>query len=348
MSVATGEKKFTVAVVGATGAVGEALLSVLVERNFPIEKLYALAKCNKSDDDTALFNERPVLIESVDDFDFSRCQIAFFCAPKAIAKKHAPRAVKAGCWVIDVSSQFRLAVDVPLVVPEINADCLETLSAPQIIASPCAAVIQACSALYPLQQKFGLRRVNITTLLAVSALGKAGVNELAGQTARLLNAQAVPQKLFPSQIAFNLLPAFDASDESGYTLDESNGVKEVKKLLKDVQLEVAMSQAFVPVFYGHSQVVRLEVAANFEIAQVRELLVAANLEFGDTSELLSSVSIGTESDAVFVSRCARQSPDLRQLELWTVADNIRKGAAINAVSIAETLLGRGNLLKSYL
>lgn len=339
MSAAAGENKFTVAVVGATGAVGEALLSVLVERNFPIAKLYALAKCNKSDDDTALFNERPVRIEPVDDFDFSRCQIAFFCAPAAVAKKYAPRAVKAGCWAIDVSGQFRLAADVPLVVPEINAGCLVELSGPQIVASPAAPVIQAGLALFPLQQKFGLRRADITTLLSVSAFGKAGVNELAGQTARLLNAQAVPQKLFPSQIAFNLLPAFDASDESGYTLDESNGVKEVKKLLNDAQLDVAMSQAFVPVFYGHSQMIRLETAADFAVEQAREALTANGLEFGDTpSELLSPVSIGTASDTVFVSRCIRQSSASHRLELWTVADNIRKGAAINAVAIAETLL----------
>lgn len=344
MSGVTGEKKFAVAVVGATGAIGEAVLSVLVERNFPVGKLYALAKCNEADDDTAIFNERSVCVESVDGFDFSQCQIAFFCAPDAIAKKYAPRAVKAGCWVIDVSSQFRLNADVPLVVPEINADCLSALSGPQIIASPSAPVIQACVALFPLQQKFGLRRVDITTLLAVSALGKAGVNELAGQTARLLNAQAVTEKLFPSQIAFNLLPAFDAADESGYTLDETNGAKEVTKLLKDEQLEVVMSQAFVPVFYGHSQIVRLETAADFATVQACELLKAAGLEFGDTPvDVPSPVSIGTASDVVFVSRCIRQSSTVRQLELWTVADNIRKGAAINIVAIAETLISCRNL-----
>lgn len=329
----------SVAVVGATGAVGEALLSVLVERNFPIARLYALGR-SKASDYSAMFNERPVRIEVIDDFDFSRCQIAFFCAPKAVAKKHAPRAVKSGCWVIDVSSQFRLDAKVPLVVPEINGDCLAALSAPQIIASPNAPVIQACSVLFPLQQKFGLRRVDITTLLAVSALGRAGVSELAGQTARLLNVQALEQKLFPSQIAFNVLPAFDASSESGYTLDESNGAIEVKKLLQAEGLEIAVSQAFAPVFYGHSQIVRLETTAGCaSAAQIRESLLAAGLEFADTSdELLSPVSIGTASDAVFVSRCVQQVANAPQLELWTVADNIRKGAAINSVAIAEALL----------
>jgi aspartate-semialdehyde dehydrogenase len=330
--------KINIAVVGATGAVGEALLSVLVERNFPLGKLFALAS-GKSADDTAMFDERPVRVAAVDDFDFSNCRIAFFCAPKAVAKKHAPRAVKSGCWVIDVSSQFRLDDDVPLVISEINGDCLKTLPGPQIIASPDAAVIQACLALLPLQQKFGLRRADITTLLAVSARGKAGVSELAGQTARLLNVQAIEQKVFPSQIAFNLLPAFDASHESGYTLDESNGAKEVKKLLKSIEFDVAMSLAFAPVFYGHSQIVRLETTTGCHIQSVREALMKAGLEFGDTpAELLSPVSIGTASDTVFVSRCVQQAPGSRHLELWTVADNIRKGAAINVVTIAEALL----------
>lgn len=328
----------SVAVVGATGAVGEALLSVLVERNFPVSKLYALGRA-KASDYSAMFNERPVLIETIEDFDFSRCQIAFFCAPKAVAKKHAPRAVKSGCWVIDVSSQFRLDKNVPLVVPEVNADCLTTLTTPQIIASPAAPVIQACVALFPLQQKFGLHRVDITTLLAVSALGKAGVNELAGQTARLLNAQAMQQKLFPSQIAFNLLPTFDAPDESGYTHDELNGAKEVRKLLRAEQLEVVMSQAFAAVFYGHSQIVRAETTSDCALADVRESLKVAGLEFGEApDDLASSVSIGTASDEVFISRCAQSILGKRQLELWTVADNIRKGAAINAIAIAEALL----------
>lgn len=328
----------SVAVVGATGAVGEALLSVLVERNFPVAKLYALGRA-KASDHTAMFNERPVRIETIDDFDFSRCQIAFFCTPKVVAKKHAPRAAKAGCWVIDVSSQFRLDKNVPLVVPEINADALAKLTAPQIIASPAAPVIQACATLYPIQQKFGLRRADITTLLAVSALGKAGVSELAGQTARLLNVQAMEQKLFPSQIAFNLLPAFDAPGENGYTHDESSGVKEVKKLLNNTELDVVMSQGFAAVFYGHSQIVRLQTTEACSLESARQSLVDAGLELADTpSEVLSPVSMGTASDTIFLSRCVQPVSQSAQLELWTVADNIRKGAAINTVAIAEALL----------
>lgn len=331
------QKKIDIAVVGASGAVGEALLTVLVERNFPVGKLYALGR-SESSGDTAMFNERPVRIKAIDDFDFAQCQIAFFCAPKTVAKKYAPRAVKAGCWVVDSSSQFRLDNAVPLVVPEINVDGLAALSKPQIIASPAAPVIQAGAALAPLQRKFGLRRVDITTLLAVSALGKAGVSELAGQTARLLNVQAIEQKLFPSQIAFNLLPAFDAPSESDYTHDELNAAKELQKLLSDAQVEVVMSQAFAPVFYGHSQIARVQTAAECSAALARGSLVAAGLELAEGGELLSPVSIGTASDAVFVSRCVQLAAESSRLELWTVADNIRKGAAINIVAIAEALL----------
>lgn len=332
------EKKINVAVVGATGAVGEALLAVLVERNFPVAKLFAVAS-GKTADDTAMFNERPVRVEAVDEFDFGNCQIAFFCAPKSVAKKYAPRAVKSGCWVIDVSSQFRLDDAVPLVVPEVNADCLTALTGPQIIASPAAPVVQAVAALFPVQKKFGLSWVEITTLLAVSAFGKAGVAELAGQTARLLNVQAIEQKIFPSQIAFNLLPAFDGKDRSDYTLDELTMAREVKKLLGDASLDVVLSNAVASVFYGHSQNVRLETAQNCPVEQVRSLLEGAGLEMGDAiDDLASAASIGTSSDAVFVSRCIQRKAAPRQVELWTVADNIRKGAAINSAAIAETLL----------
>ncbi len=328
-------KKISVAVIGATGSVGEALLSVLVERNFPVDKLYALGR-GKSTSNTAMFNERPVLVEPLDGFDFSRCQIAFFCAPKAVAKRYALRAVKAGCWVIDTSSQFRLDDAVPLVVPEVNGDRLNGLSGPRIIASPAAPVVQACAALFPLHKKFGLRRVDMTTLLAVSALGRAGIAELAGQTARLLNVQAMDQKLFPAQIAFNLVPAFDAPSDCGYTDDERTSVEEVRKVLGLGTLEVTATQAFVPVFYGHSQIIRAELEAVVDLSEVRKSLVEAGCEFGDTpAEVLTPAGMGTTSDAVFISRCLQGSS---RLDLWTLADNIRKGAAINSTAIAETLL----------
>lgn len=339
------DNKLVVAVVGASGAVGEALLAVLAERNFPIKKLYAVARGGtdeEGEEDTVLFAERPVIVESVADFDFSLCQLAFFCAPAAIAKKYAPKAVKAGCWVIDVSRQFRLDKTVPLVVAAVNRAVLEALpkKAPRLIASPAAPVVQLATVLQPLASAFGLRRVDATSLLAVSAKGKAGMSELAGQTARLLNAQAIKNKTFPAQIAFNLIPAFDAPGESGYTLEEQNSAAELIKILQEEQLEVSLSEVFAPVFYGHSQVVSVRLAQPATAVAARAILAAAEaVEFADgEEEPLTPVSIGTGSDVVALGRVAQNEASPDCLTLWTVADNIRKGAAVNAVEIAETLL----------
>jgi aspartate-semialdehyde dehydrogenase len=342
---AMSDKQFSVAVVGATGAVGEALLTVLVERNFPVQKLYAVARGGSNadgDEDAVLFAERPVLVESIADFDFAQCQLVFFCAPAAIAKKYAPKAVKAGCWVIDVSRQFRLDAKVPLVVPAVNRLVIDELpvKAPCIIASPGAPVVQLATVLKPLAQQFGLLGVDATTLLAVSAKGRAGMSELAGQTARLLNAQAIKPKTFPAQIAFNLIPAFDALRESGYTLEEQDSAAELIKVLKEERLEVSLSEIFAPVFYGHSQVVKVRLSQSVTIEAAKEVLLAAEfVEWADAAEEpLTPVSIGTGSDAVAIGRICQSSGHSSCLSLWTVADNIRKGAAVNAVEIAETLL----------
>lgn len=335
----------SIAVVGATGMVGEALLAVLTERNFPVKKLYAVARGGSNEDgdeDTVLFAERPVLVESVADFDFSLCQLAFFCVPATVAKKYAPKAVKAGCWVIDVSRQFRLDRDVPLVVAAVNRSLIEALlpGKPRIIASPDAPVVQLATVLQPLAQQFGLRSVDVTTVLAVSAKGRAGMSELAGQTARLLNAQAIKSKTFPSQIAFNLIPAFDAPQESGYTLDEQGGAAEVIKILKEERLEVSSTSLFAPVFYGHSQVVRVETEQPATVEAAKQTLaVAEAVEWADgLEEPLTPVGMGTGSDNVAVGRICQAAGNLNSLTLWSVADNVRKGAAVNAVEIAETLL----------
>jgi len=332
-------RQLTIAVVGATGAVGETLLTVLTEREFPIAKIYIVGS-GDNPDDTAMFAERPVQVEAIADFDFSRCQLVFFCAPAAVAKKYAPIAVKAGCWVIDTSSQFRLDRKVPLVVPSVNGDVLAELRAPQIIASPAAHVVQAATVLSPLQKKFGLSTVSVATMLAVSALGKRGANELAGQTARLLNAQPVKQQVFPSRIAFNLIPAFDAPHESGYTLEESEAAAEIKKLLKDEQLETGISLVFAPVFYGHSQILQVETKEPVTPAVARAPLKAeASIKLARSSDnVVSAVESSGGNDVVHIGRIAQPTGATRRLTLWSVADNMRKGAAVNIVEIAETLL----------
>lgn len=328
----------TIAIVGATGAVGEALLSVLTERGFPIAKVHALGS-GRSDDDTVMFAERPLRVGAVADFDFSGCQLAFFCAPAAVAKQHAPRAAAAGCWVIDTSAQFRLDPVVPLIVPTVNGEQLAALARPQIIASPSAPVVQLGTVLAPLAAAAGLQRVDVTTLLSVSALGKAAVAELAGQTAKLLNVQAIKQKLFPSQIAFNLLPAFDAPGESGYTLEELNTATELRKLLAQEALEVDASEIFAAVFYGHSQSLKVALRQPLTIDKARKLLKkSVDIEFARADELATPVDLGTGSDRIVVGRIAQTAAEPTRLMLWSVADNIRKGAAVNIVAIAETLL----------
>ena len=333
-------KRFTVAVIGATGAVGEAVLSVLFEREFPVAKLHAVSR-DREEDETVLFAERPVELEELDDFDFSSCQLAFFCAPAAVAKKHAPRAVKAGCWVIDVSQQFRLKSGVPLAVPTVDSSVLEALATePRLIASPGAPAVQLATVLQPLAQQFGLRRVNVITVLSVSAKGRAGVNELAGQTARLLNAQSFNSNSFPVQIAFNIIPAFDAPYESGYTHDEQGDAAELIKVLKQPRLKVSHSALFAPVFYGHSQIVTVETERPVSIAGARAVLAkAADVDLAKAgAEKTTSIGMGTDSGSVVVGRVCQVEGEDHSLTLWTIADNIRKGAAVNAVQIAETLL----------
>lgn len=320
---------FNVAVVGATGAVGEAVLTVLAEREFPVAQLFALGG-GASEGDTVMFAERPRRVLPVAGFDFSRCDLVLFCAPAPVAAEHAPRAVAAGCRVIDVSAQFRLDKDVPLVVPEINAELLAGASG--IVASPGAASVQLATVLAPLHRAVGIEQAAVTTLLAVSARGRAGISELAGQTARLLNVQSVERSVFPGQIAFNLIPEFDG-------VEDATGA-EVRRLLADDSIQISASQVFAPVFYGHGQTIHLRTREPLTAAAARKWLAKApGVKVLDRAkDYPSPVGDGAGQDVVLVGRL-RQSPDAAGgLTLWTVADNIRKGAAVNIVQIAETLL----------
>lgn len=332
------QQRFDVAVVGATGAVGEALLTALAEREFPVGRVHALAS-DHSADDTVMFNERPLRVRAVAEFDFRNCALALFCAPAAVAAEHAPRAVAAGCRVVDVSRQFRGDAAVPLVAADVNAQVLSGFQS-GIVAAPGAPALQLANVLAPLQRAAGLSVVQVTTLLAVSALGRAGVRELAGQTARLLNVQSVEHRVFPAQIAFNVMPQFDAIQESGYTLEELEIAAEVKKLVADEHLVIDAKNLFAPVFYGHSQVIHLQTREPLSAAAARKLLKAApGVEMLDRSGThLSPVGDSVGEDAVLVGRIRQDLHSPLGLTLWTVADNVRKGAAVNTVQIAETLI----------
>jgi aspartate-semialdehyde dehydrogenase len=327
-------RRFDVAVVGATGVVGEALLTVLEERGFPIGKLHVLAS-EGSADETLVFGNRPFLVRPVDGFDFGRCQLAFFCVPAAVAAAHVARAVAAGCRVIDLSAHSRFSA--PLLAMDAGAGHFAA-DAP-LYASPSAQALQLATVLAPLQRVAGLRQVAVTTLLAVSARGRAGINELAGQTARLLNVQAVEHKVFPAQIAFNTIPSFDAPGESGYTHEELQLGAEVRQLLGDEALVVAASQSYVPVFYGHTQIVQLEMREPLGVAAAQSALSAApGIRWLEEGESLTPVDGLGGGEAVVVGRLCQLPGERHRLTLWSIADNVRKGAAVNSTLIAENLI----------
>jgi aspartate-semialdehyde dehydrogenase len=333
----TTDQRFPIAVAGATGLVGEALLEALAERGFPVDKLYALGR---GDDDEAsvLFAERPVRLTALADFDFSRCRLAFFCVPAEVAKQHVPRALAAGCHVVDASAQFRLRADVPLVAADLGGATVSG-AGPHLVASPGAPALQVATLLQPLNAAAGLAAVDVTVMASVSKLGRAGVDELAGQTARLLNAQSAKPKVFPTQIAFNTVPAFDAADASGFTGEELQTVAEIRKLLGNEGLAVNVSEVFLPVFYGHSLVIRVETRSPLTAAAAQRLLGAApGVAVSKGKKPFGPVDLGGTEPAIRIGRI-RQAPDSdRVLTLWSVADNVRKGAAVNSVQIAETLL----------
>jgi aspartate-semialdehyde dehydrogenase len=324
-------------VAGATGLVGEALLEILAERNFPVEKLYALGRGDDSEA-SVLFAERPVHMTPLAEFDFSQCRLAFFCVPAEVAREHVPRAIAAGCHVIDTSAQFRLQADVPLVAADIEGAALAG-SGPHLVASPGAAALQVATLLRPLAEAAGLAAVDVTVMAAVSALGRAGVDELAGQTARLLNAQSIKPKVFPIQIAFNTVPAFDAVEEGGFTGEELRTAAEIKKLLGKEGLAVNISQVFLPVFYGHGLMIRVETREPLAAAAAQRLLAAApGIVPLKGRKPAGPVDLGGEAPSIRVARIRQASDSDRVLTLWSIADNVRKGAAVNSVQIAETLL----------
>ncbi|MET0378943.1 MAG: aspartate-semialdehyde dehydrogenase [Spongiibacteraceae bacterium] len=317
----------TVAIVGATGLVGEALLGVLTEREFPISELFALGR-DGVDDETVLFADRPKHLKPLGEFDFSRCRFAFFCVPPAVAAIHARRAAASGCTVIDVSGQFRLDATVPLIAADANAQTLDG-SAATLIAGPSAEVVQLAAVLSPIQAAVGLRRVHVTTMLAVSDRGRAGIGELAGQTARLLNVQKIEAKIFPAQIAFNAMQQRDGPDIEG----------ELRKVLSDAGLVVEFNGFYVPVFYGHSQSLRIETERPITVEQARKLLRAAKgVKLRDKADTLTPVGDSVGGDDVLVGEIRPLADASNGLLLWTLADNVRKSAAVNSVQIAESLL----------
>jgi len=326
-----------VAVVGATGAVGETMLKVLAERKFPIGKLHVLAS-ERSAGEKIEFDGQTLVVEDLARFDPTGVDIALFSAGGSVSKEYAPKFAAAGAVVIDNSSAFRYQDDVPLVVSEVNPDALKNRPL-GIVANPNCSTMQLMVALAPIHRKARLERINIATYQSVSGTGKRAMEELGRQTAALLNFQQAEPEIYPVQIAFNVIPHGGDFTDNGYTTEEMKLVWETRKILGDDSIGVNATVVRVPVFYGHSEAVHIETRDKLSAADARALLEKApGLVVVDEAKgggYPTPVTHASGEDPVFVGRIREDISHPRGLSLWVVADNIRKGAATNAVQLAE-------------
>jgi aspartate-semialdehyde dehydrogenase len=334
-------KEYDVAVVGATGAVGEVMISVLEERNFPVRNLYLLAS-SRSAGKSIQFKGKAIRVTDLAEFDFSQAQIGLFSAGGSISEEYAPKAAAAGCVVIDNTSQFRRDEDIPLIVPEVNIEALAGYTARNIIANPNCSTIQMLVALKPIYDAVGIERINVATYQAVSGTGKEAIDELAGQTAKLLNGQEITAEVYPKQIAFNVLPQIDVFQDNGYTREEMKMVWETQKIFGNPGIQVNPTCVRVPVFFGHSEAVHIETVDKITAEEARALLEQAPgiivMDEQVDGGYPTAVTDSAGKDAVFVGRIREDISHPRGLNMWIVSDNVRKGAALNSVQIAESLV----------
>lgn len=329
--------KFDVAVVGATGLVGQTMIEVLEQRQFPVNKLYPLAS-ERSAGETVEFKGRSHDVGVLSKFDFSQVQFALFSAGADVAEKYAPIAAEQGCIVIDNSSQFRYEADIPLIVPEVNAHHLENFRERNIIANPNCVVIPLTVALNPIHEKVGLARINVVSFQSVSGAGKDAVEELTAQTIALMNGQKITPKVLPKRIAFNIVPQCDKFQDNGYTFEEMKIIKETQKIFEDDFMMINPTAVRVPVYFGHSIAAHIEMEDTLDPAEARELLrQSPGLVVMDDPEYPTLEDL---DDAVFVGRIRKDLSHVHGLDLWIVSDNIRKGAALNAVQIAEIIIDK--------
>ncbi|MBI5437207.1 MAG: aspartate-semialdehyde dehydrogenase [Nitrosomonadales bacterium] len=335
-------KKYDVCILGATGAVGEAMLSILEQRKFPVGNLYPLAS-SRSAGSTVTFHGKEITVLDVEGFDFSKTQIGLFSAGGSVSAKYAPIAAAAGCVVIDNTAHFRYDDDIPLVVPEVNPHAIAQYKNRGIIANPNCSTIQMLVALKPIYDAVGIERINVATYQAVSGTGKEAIDELADQTRALFNQQDVKVEVYPKRIAFNVLPHIDVFMDNGYTKEEMKMVWETRKIMEDDSIMVNPTTARVPVFYGHSEAVHIETRKKITAAEARALLEKApGVQVVDKREPggYPTAIEATGQDATLVGRIREDISHPRGLDMWVVSDNVRKGAALNSVQIAEILIAK--------
>ena len=334
-------ERLRLAVVGATGAVGETMLSILHEYGFKDADVHALASA-KSLGKTVEFGHRTLAVEVLDDYDFAGTDFALFSAGAGISVKHAPRAAAAGCTVIDNTSAFRRDEDIPLVVPEINGDLLKGLKPGSIISNPNCSTIQMLIAIAPIHAAAGIDRVNVSTYQSVSGAGSKGMEELARQTMARLSFKDAEPSVFAQPIAFNAIPMIDAMQENDYTREEMKLHWETQKILRDDAISVNATAVRIPVFYGHSEAVHLETREDIDLDAVRDAMnKAPGLVLVDSlkpKDQVTAVTHAAGKDEVFVSRLRRDLSHPRGINMWVVGDNVRKGAALNAVQILKMMV----------
>jgi aspartate-semialdehyde dehydrogenase len=333
------EEGYVVAVVGATGAVGQTMLEILADRKFPISKMIPLAS-SRSAGSKVEFKGKKVVVQDLETFDPEGVDIALFSAGGDTSKEHAPRFAEAGCYVIDNSSAWRMDEDVALVVPEVNPHALEAARYNRIIANPNCSTIQMVVALKPLHDAVPIERVNVSTYQAVSGAGGVAMDELAKQTAALLGGQPAEVEVFPARIAFNVIPQIDVFMEDGYTKEERKMIDETVKIMES-DIAVTATAVRVPVFYAHSEAINITFSGEMDADRARKLLADADgicVVDDPSTEDYAMPSEAAGTDPVWISRIRNDNSFRNSLHLWVVADNVRKGAALNAVQIAEILI----------
>jgi aspartate-semialdehyde dehydrogenase len=329
-----------VAVVGATGVVGEAMLDILASRKFPLGKVYALAS-ERSLGKQVEFGNQSLNVGDLAEFDFSKVQLGLFSAGASVSEEYAPRAAAAGCVVIDNTSRFRYDKHIPLVVPEVNADKIADYKAAGIVANPNCSTIQMLVALKPIYDAVGIARINVATYQAISGAGRSAVEEMARQTVAMLNGRPLELSGPSRQTAFNAVPHIDTFEANRYTREEMKMVWETRKILDDDAIAVNPTAVRIPVFYGHSEAIHLETKSKISAKEVCKLLRKAPgvvlLDGVGPGKYPTAVSDASGKDAVFVGRVREDISHPCGINLWVVSDNIRKGAALNSVQIAEIL-----------
>ncbi len=332
-------KLFNVVVVGPSTLVGEAVLTLLEDREFPVGQVFAVAEDAGG---RVAFKGGHLKVGQVEDFDFSQAEIAFFCADEDAVEEYVPRATSAGCVVIDDSPCFRLEDDVPLVVPEVNQEKLIEYAQQKIVANPSTGALMLAMALKPIADAAGIADVDVVTMQAVSGRDQAGVEELAKQATAMFNLKTIEKKVFPAQIAFNLIPQIGAFLDDGTTREEKKLLWETQKLLADDGLNINATAVRVPVFHGHSMALHLKLKSELSAETARSILAnTAGIEVVDEledGEYPTPVGDAVGHDTVFIGRIRNGNGGATTLNLWVVADNVRMGAALNSVKVAEFLV----------